>query len=220
MGVLQQNAGVLGGIGQAISQLGADKRAERLAALQYDREMAIRRMENEHQSSENKLTRDQTASEGAKNRQVDVGRLGLDRDKLDTTVSEGAKDRASNEKIAGVRAAATRDAAGARGANKKRWTVNKAASTTMLKGGGLDTHEDIVLTDNTSGRTYKQLGGMFVPQGSSATPRKAAKSEIAKLVANPGAADQFLNTYGYLPLEAFGNDQSTAAADETDPDEE
>lgn len=218
MGVLQQNAGVLGGIGQAISQLGADKRAERLAALQYDREIAIRRMENEHQSSENKLTRDQTASEGAKNRQVDVGKLGLERDKLDADVSEGAKNRASNEKIAGVRAAATRDAAGARGANKKRWTVNKTANTDIKKG---TTTEDIVLTDNNSGRTYKQLGGMFVPQGTAGTPRQAARSEIAKLVSNPGAADQFLKTYGYLPLEAFGNNQSTAAgADETDPDEE
>ncbi len=216
MGVLKDNAGVLGGIGQALSQLGADKRAERLAGLQYEREMALRKMEQEHQSSENKLSREATASEGSKNRQVDVGRLGLERDKLDTTVSEGAKDRASNERIAGTRAAATRAAASARGGSKGRWITNKTANQDIKKG---TMNEEIVLTDRDSGRTFKQVNSMFIPQGGTAPEKRAHPSEVAKLIANPGAADQFLKTYGYLPIEFYQSTQAPASEPDTTDEE-
>ncbi len=219
MGVLRDNAGVLGGIGQALSQLGANKREERLMALQSDRQMALQRMQNEFAAGENQKGRDLTAAEGGKNRQVQVGQLGLERDKLDANISEGAKDRASAEKIAGIRADATRKAAGARG-NKSRWAINKAASESLTKDGGMSKVEEIVITDKDKGRTYKQQGDIFLPQGAPPPAKKAHRSEIAKLVENPEASDQFFKTYGYLPMEWFGAIQSQVGEEETAPDEE
>lgn len=218
MGVLKDNAGVLGGIGMALSQLGADKRAERLQGLQYEREMALKKMEQEHQSSENKLSRDANVSEGAKNRQVDVGKLGLERDKLDADVSEGAKTRASNEKIAGVRAAATRDAAGARSGAKGRWITNKTANSSTTKD-GISTTEDIVLTDRDSGRTFKQVNNMFIPQGGQPPAKRASARHVSMLIANPGAADEFLKTYGYLPIEFYQSTQAPASEPAIDEEE-
>jgi hypothetical protein len=203
MGILSKNAGVLGGIGHALSNMGAQKREERLQALQYDREMAIRKMEQEFQAGEKQKDRTHDASEGSKDRQQRVGdSMRADdraRNELESREREGEKDRQSRKEIAKIEADSRMGAAATRG-NKKRFTINKVANETMTKEGGMSKTEDIVLTDhNNSGLTYRQQGDVFVPQG--ATPRFHANRQAAeaRLREQPETVDDFVQKFGYLP---------------------
>lgn len=216
MGLIADNAGVLGGIGQALQTNSANKREERLMQMKMDREDAVAALERDFKKGENQKDRDVTTSEGSKNRQVDVGRImsAEDQAKADraSKESEGALDRKSAEKVAGIRATAT--AAGGRA--KKRFTTNKVAKESMKAGGEMSKTEDVVLTDNESGQTFQQVGDKFLPQGGQV--RKEANQEaLNHLRTNPDSADQFLQHYGYLPVGVFAT--GTAASDSTNDEE-
>jgi hypothetical protein len=81
------------------------------------------------------------------------------------TGSEGAKDRASREKIAGISAAA-RAGAASRSAAAKRWESKVVKSTTMDEKGLPIENEVISMVDKNSGRSYVQDGTKFFLQGS------------------------------------------------------
>lgn len=218
MGVLSDNAGLLGGLGQGMQINAANQRAERLEALRHEREVAVRKMENEQQSAENQKNRDLTASEGSKNRQVQVGemRTRADEGKADREQREreSALNRESAEKIAGMRAAAT-----ASGRNpKKRFTTNKVANESVSKGEVKKT-EEVVLTDNTSGQTYKQQGDMFVLQGATPRPHKDRRAAEDRLRANPGTASDFASHFGYLPAWFVAESQNEVSNESFDEEE-
>ena len=222
MGVLSRNAGVLGGIGDAMRQNSANKREERLAALQHERQQAIIKMQQEFSAGENQKQRDLTVSEGGKDRQVQVGgQMRTDdraREERESREREGGKDRASREKIAGMNADARRAAAAGKGSNK-RFTI-KAVTNADLKAGTQT--QDIVLTDNQSGRTFKQVNDIFLPQGAQPPQKRAPGGAISALLDDPKRADEFIRFYGYLPIEFFNaaNETGGASADDVTDEEE
>ena len=201
MGLLGKNAGVLGGIGQALQQNSANAREERLAALENERQMALVKMQQEFQSAQNDKDRTLTKDIADKDRQVQVGanmeRSDYHKKDLALRESEGRADRESREKIAKIDANSRAAAAAARG-NKSGWKVNKVATESMTKEGSMSKREDIVIT-SPRGTTFKQQGDMFVPQGSTPRIPKNRAAMEARLRENPEAADEFASTFGYLP---------------------
>lgn len=124
---------------------------------------------------------------------------------------EGAANRASAERIAGIRARATMSThAGGKG----RWNFVSQKTdpfidpkTNQIMPGKVQN----VLRDTNTGLSFVQSGDRFLlPDVDPAATKPAASSEIRKLLQNPDQADNFLATYKYLPMQFVAAQSSSA----------
>lgn len=250
-------AGAIGGVGAGMEKNVQHNREVEKMDLEEAREMRLRQFENEHadKRQDKGFSHEEGMQEKGFGQQRELQKGGFaheegmqekgfgQQDKTqkstqDFTGSEGAKDRASREKIAGIGAAA-RAGAAKNSALAKRWESKVVKSTTMDEKGLPVENEVISMVDKNTGRSYVQDGTKFFLQGAPKTRtipgtgkeqratqapiKDAARSEVEKLIQNPDQADNFVRLYGYLPYEFFngmGNnagtyDPNTSAGDDT-----
>jgi len=234
--------GAVGGLGKGIEKNADAERSQQAAAAQHEREMAIRKFEAEEAAK-----RQGTGITAQKEMQTQE--LGA-REKLQSTeikakqqsqseeekfkAGEGAKNRASAERIAGIRAEATK--AGKGGTAKGRWKLNTVKTdpyidpnTNKIMPGGVQ----YVLGDTNRGIQFVQDQDRFLlPGADPKTTKRAAASEVQKLMDNPDQADNFMAAYKYLPAQfiaaqtsranysAAGTADSAATAEPDDTDEQ
>lgn len=101
---------------------------------------------------------------------------------------------------------------------KGRWQFHTVTMpTTMGPSGPTGGGSKMLLEDNQTGQQFVQVGDKFMPYDASkdsvadaGSVRRAADSEVQKLIQNPQAAPQFLQTYHYLPMQWFSAAQGGA----------
>lgn len=211
--------GAVGGLGKGIQTNIEDERKRQGEVEAHEREMALRRYEAEEAAQ-----RQQTgiaAQEGLQTQEIasrekiagqEVGaRKELQGTEIKAKKEEGAANRASAERIAGIRARATM---AARSTGKKRWdfAAQKTDPTIDPKSGEIVPGKVVnVLRDTNRGLTFVQSGNRFLlPDVDPTTTKSAAASEVRKLLQNPEQADNFLATYKYLPAEFIASQSSSA----------
>lgn len=202
--------GAVGGAGKGMVENAEAQRKIDMAQIEEMREVRIRQLENEMATVRQRQSQEFQAGEGEKDRGFKKEETAAERhfresqagEEREFKASEGSKDRASAERIAGMRA----EAAG--GSKKGRWDFSKVKETSMLEGGMPGEFEIPMVRDKKTGRQYLQRGDRFMlPGDEPKSVRRAARSEVDKLMQNPGQADNFLNTYRYLPIEFFSMQQ-------------
>ena len=229
-------AGAVGGVGKGIETNAAAARDAQNKQLEEAREMRLRQYEAEQAAKrqqagfghEESMQGKAFAHEDTSQQKVFGQQTGLQEGQQKFTSSENQKTRASNEKIAGIRAQAANARARA-SAKGKRWE-SKVTKTTTIGANNMPIEQDVLsIFDKNSARTYLQEGDKFFPQGAPKTIKvkgadgktteqpikNAARSQIELLLKNPDQADNFVRTYGYLPYEFF-NGMDTAPAESTD----
>jgi hypothetical protein len=124
---------------------------------------------------------------------------------------ENEKDRAATLEAARIRADSSTT-------KKGRWTFSKMKETRAMEGQIPGEFEVPVLRDGKTGRQYIQRGDRFMlPEMEPGSIRRAARSEVQKLLKGELDPDVFLNAYKYLPIEAF-NALGASASGEIDTD--
>jgi hypothetical protein len=113
---------------------------------------------------------------------------------------ENEKDRATT-----LEAARIRENAAAAKSKKDRWSFSKMKETRPMGEGGIPSEFEVpILRDGDTGRQYIQRGDRFMlPETEPASLKRAARSEVKKVVEGQLDPDVFLNAYKYLPIEAF-----------------
>jgi len=234
-------AGAIGGVGKGIETNAAAARDAQNKQLEEAREMRIRQFEAEEAAKRQQagFSHDETMQtkafghEDTSQEKTFGQQTKLQDSQQKFTGGENQKTRASNEKIAGIRAQAANARAKA-SAKGKRWE-SKVTKTTSIGANNMPIEQDVLsVFDKNSARTYLQEGDKFFPQGASKTIKvkgpdgkiteqpikNAARSQVELLLRNPDQADNFVRTYGYLPYEFFnGLDTSPEDAESTTTDE-
>lgn len=126
---------------------------------------------------------------------------------------QGEANRENRKEIAQIKASAA--VAGRGGKAPKTWTYH---NITMPGSVGKDAQgnpmmipgKQFSVLQHRDGRQFVQVGDKFMPYDASkdevpdaGSVRRAAASEVDKLVQNPDQADNFLATYHYLPMQWF-----------------
>jgi hypothetical protein len=245
-------AGAIGGVGAGMEKNVEHNRELEKMDLEEARETRLRQFENEHadKRQDKGFSHEESMQDKGFTQQKDLQKGGFEHDESmqkstfgqqdktqkstqEFTGSEGAKDRASREKVAGISAAA-RGAAASRSAAAKRWESKVVKSTTLDEKGLPTENEVISMVDKNTGRAYVQDGTKFFLQGSPKTRtvpgtgkdkratqapiKDAARSAVQRLIDNPDQADNFVRMYGYLPYEFFnGMGNNAGVYDATPP---
>lgn len=232
-------AGLIGGLGKGLVDLGTEKvrasNQERLLKLEEAREvrlqqlrtqgqLQVQQLQGEQQSAlETKRTENDLKIEGVRGSNAaaleekrQAGDAAIKEGDRKFQAEEGAKERASREKIAGMRA-------NPNGKNPPggKFTTNTIMVTSEDENGNISQAETLAVT--RGGRTFVQLGTDFVPYsaGQNAKPpaKRADKGALQFLQKNPTQAEAFLERYGYLParfITQLQGDAGSAPATEDD----
>jgi hypothetical protein len=234
-------AGLIGGLGKGLVDLGVEKtrasNQERLLKLEEAREIRLQQLRTQGQMDLNRQQGEQQAALQAQDniaktvqiqQQADsaaaledkrqAGDIAIKEGDRKFQAEEGAKERASREKIAGMRA-------NPNGKNPPggKFTTNTIMVTSEDENGNISQAETLAVT--RGGRTFVQLGTDFVPYaaGQNAKPpaKRADKGALQFLQKNPTQAEAFLERYGYLPARFITQLQGDAgAAPATEDDDE
>lgn len=238
-------AGLIGGLGKGLVDLGVEKtrasNQERLLKLEEAREIRLQQLRTQGQMDVTRLQGQQQQEQQAQdniaktvqNSQVADANLALEdrRSANDATLKkaeresiekEGAANRASAEKIAGMRA-------NPNGKNPPggKFTTNRITVTSEDENGNIKQADTIAVT--RGGRTYVQLADAFVPYSAGETaklPQFSAKTKanlpraLEDLRKDPSSAEEFLETFKYLPAKYITYLQGDAGSAATADDDE
>lgn len=213
-------AGALGGLGKGITENAEATRVAQAKELENAREQAIREYEagQASQRQQTGFTHEESMAEKEKatRKELQSGQQtfesGQGEEERKFKGGEGEKERAKDIKVAEIQANAR---ASAGGSKRGRWQSKSITTTTTTPDGLPVQNSSLALFDAKTGRSYMQNGDRFFPQGvESKSVRRAARSEITKLLKSPDQADNFLHTYNYLPIEFFSVIPSTTEGSE------
>lgn len=241
-------AGLLGGLGKGLVDLGVQKAKsqdqERFLKLEEAREIRLQQLRTQGQMDVQKLQGQQQVELEGKRTENDLkiegvrgsnaaaledkrqaGDAALKKSERESIEREGDKDRASREKIAGMRANPN-----GRNPPGGKFTTNTITATRVGEGGFPEQYDTLAVT--RGGRTYVQLGDNFVPYSAgtpAALPQKTTKSGTSDALAPraaledlrkaPESAEEFLETFKYLPaayISYLRGDASTVSTADDD----
>jgi len=223
--------GAVGGIGAGMQKNIEEQRKTEHEAEQHEREMAIRKYEAEEAAkrlSTEVGSREKVAgAEIASHEKVAGQEIGARKEMQSEEITsketegekerkfkagEGAANRATARDVAGIRAAAT---AARANAGKARWQFSsqKTDATIDPKTGDIIPGKaQQVLRDTNRGLAFIASGDRFLlPDTDPATTKRAAASEVRKLLENPDQADNFLAAYKYLPAQFIARENAKAS---------
>lgn len=125
---------------------------------------------------------------------------------------ENEANRQNRKDIATIRASAQIGARAGSAKPPKDWTFRNVTQQPSIDPvtKALVPGKQYSVLQNRDGRQFVQAGDKFMPYDASmdsvpdpGSVRRAASSEVEKLVQNPDQADNFLATYHYLPMQWF-----------------
>jgi len=222
--------GAVGGIGAGMQRNIDEERKQQAAQQAHERDMAIRKFEAEEAAKRQSTGIEaqkgmQTEELGAREKMQGTeisARQKLQEQEIEAKQSEGgeerkfrgkegAANRASAEKIAGIRASAV----GARGAaGKSRWQFSSQKTDATIDpatGQVIPGKAQQVLRDTNKGLMFVASGDRFLlPDTDPATTRRAKPAAVQRLLENPDQADNFLAMYKYLPAQFIARENARA----------
>ena len=219
-------AGAIAGLGKGLIEEAKNTRDDDRRSMDEARETRLRDLEQNYRvalaSRREEFEATQQGQEvmakAAAYKEQLAGQQSLQTDSQRATAAEGAADRKSREKIAGMQASARSGST----SNRRAW------EKTLLPGtptGEVDPNtrmpilgEAAIAITSPTGQTYIQKGDKFFKQGSSTkeatrgpnntfTPgwRRASARNLEELAKNPERADEFARVYGWLPESFIAN---------------
>lgn len=181
-----------------------------MALRKYEAEEAAKRLQTSTSSQEKIAGQEIASREGIAGKELS-SRKELQGEEIEAKKEEGAANRASAERIAGIRARAT---AAGRTTSKGRWNFVSQKTDPVIDsktGEVVPGKVQQILRDTNRGIAFVQSGDRFVlPDVDPTSTKRAAASEVRKLLENPDQADNFLATYKYLPMQFIASQSSSA----------
>lgn len=211
--------GAIGGAAAGVQKNIDVQRKREDEAKAQEREMALRKFEAEEAAKrqqsgfghEEKMQGGEFGEREKLQGQEIKARGELQGQEIKAKEKEGAANRASAERIAGIRARATM---AGHTTGKARWGFVSQKTDPIIDaktGQIIPGKVQHVLRDSNRGLSFVQSGDRFMlPDTDPATTKHAAASEVRKLMEHPDQADNFLTTYKYLPLQFISSQTSTA----------
>ena len=238
-------AGLIGGLGKGLVDLGTEKvrasNQERLLKLEEAREVRLQQLRTQGQLQVQQVQgqqqvalqaqdniaksvqiQQQADSAAALEEKRQAGDASIKEADRKFQAEEGQKNRASAEKIAGMRA-------NPNGKNPPggKFTTNRITVTSEDENGEIKQADTIAVT--RGGRTYVQLADAFVPYSAGETaklPEFSPKTKanlpraLEDLRKDPSSAEEFLEAFKYLPAKYITYLQGDAGSAATADDDE